>query len=206
MTEKVWWAVKWLFNQETIKINGKVKKYYPRYEIDYNCCKSQNVKNKMKNLTWSLKWELYYDSNSKTYYIEWKNWKKIPAKNIWIYEWVRLKREEIKQYEAHIEDERKKEELWKVDVDKKSNDKPENDPELKQYIDDIPKELREELEKLWNEEYRTFIISVENELADILRENIKLWYNLQGEFVSTDPLWINITIDLINSNINETKM
>ena len=166
------------------------KKQYPQYTIDYSSCKNQKLKDKMKKMTWWYKWTLRYDVAQKTYFIKWSNWTEIKASSIWIWEWVTFKRKEIEADEAHEEDLKRKEKLWKVDIQVDSEISPENDPELKKYVADIPEKLRVELRKLWSKEYRKFIIVTENRLAAILREYKYYNYELHTNVLSNSSSWL----------------
>lgn len=182
-------AVKWLFKKEKIEIQGEKKEYYPEYEIDYTNCQKESVKSRMEKETWWLKWNLYKDPNNWIYYIKWINWKIVDATKIWIYEWVTMKRQEILQDEEHERELTRKAKLWNLEAKTNKDISPEDDEELKKYVSDIPDELREELKKLWNEAYRTFIINIENRLASTLREKRRYWYQLQGNLASYRSIW-----------------
>lgn len=168
----------------------KNKGRYPQYTIDYTNCKNQKLKDKMKNLTWWYKWTLRYDVSKKTYFIKWTNWIDVKALSIWIYEWITFKRKEIEADEAHEKDQKRKEKLWNVDTQIDSEVFPEDDPELKKYVEDIPEDLRKKLRSLWAKEYRKFIIETENRLATILREYKYYNYELHTNPISNSSSWL----------------
>lgn len=163
---------------------------YPQYTIDYINCKNEKLRDKMKNLTWWFKWTLRYDAEQKIYYIKWSNWSEVKASSIWIWEWVTFRRREIEADEAHEKDQKRKEKLWKVEVEVDSEISPEKDPELKKYVDDIPENLRAALRELWTKEYRKFIIETENRLAAVLREYKYYNYELHTNPISSSSSWL----------------
>ena len=144
----------------------------------------------MYNLTWWYKWIIRYDATQKIYFIKWSNWTEVKASSIWIWEWVTFKRKEIEADEAHEKDKERKEKLWNVDVQVDRDVSPENDPELKKYVVDIPEKLRVKLRELWAREYRKFIIETENRLAVILREYKYYNYELHTNILSDSSSWL----------------
>lgn len=185
-------ATDWLFKPEYVVVKKNKETKYPAYEIDYTNCKNANIKAKMKNNFGKYKAIVFWDPKQKNYFITW-GWVTKKASEIWIYEWVTMKRTELNQYEAHLEDRERKKNLWNVNV-KNNGVSPEQDPELKEYVRDIPKELRIKLRWMWNEVYRSFIKNTENRLASTLREKRKYWYNFQGWDIVDDDLKIHFTI------------
>ena len=179
------------------------KKKNQQYTIDYSNCESQKLKDKMKNFTWWYKWTLRYDASKKTYFIKWSNWTDVKASLIWIYEWVTFKRKEIEADEAHEKDQKRKEKLWNVDTQINSEVSPENDPELKKYVEDIPESLRKKLRSLWAKEYRKFIIETENRLATILREYKYYNYELHTNSISNSSSWL-FEINFISKNYEKS--
>ena len=131
-------AVSWLYDYMRKKKNGK----YPWFKIDYSKCKNEKVKQKMKKGTGSYAGDLYYDNDKKKCYIIWNNGSIIEATKIWIYEWVMMKRQEIFVDEAREKERKRKEELWEVKMKEETGVSPENDPEMKDLVDQIPEKLR----------------------------------------------------------------
>ena len=154
------------------------------FEIDYSKCKSSSVKKQMLKFTWtSGKCMIRYDKEKKKYVARSeKDWEE--QTNVPIYEWVSLKRAEIKQWEKYQKDEEKFNNAWKVDAPINSNVSPEQDPKLKNLANEIPTNLQKKLRNLGNVEYRKFIIENENRLNEILKQHVKRGYALQAEPVT----------------------
>lgn len=174
-------AVSWLYDYMRKKKNGK----YPWFKIDYSKCKNEKVKQKMKKGTGSYAGDLYYDNDKKKCYIIWNNGSIIEATKIWIYEWVMMKRQEIFVDEAREKERKRKEELWEVKMKEETGVSPENDPEMKDLVDQIPEKLRNILKNnLTVSEYRKFIIETEKGLNKIALENIRYGHELHVPPVS----------------------
>ena len=154
------------------------------YQIDYTNCKNEKIKQKMMALTW---WEakclISFNKEKWTYLIRNSKWQEWEDRAL-IWEWVTLKRWEIIQREAREKKKSQNEQLWNVDANENDQTSPENDPKLKKYVEKIPSSLREKLSKLWNTEYRRFIIQTENRLTDILKQWKAENYELETEAVS----------------------
>ena len=164
-------ALKWLFKKNYV------------YKIDYTNCKNERIKKKMMSLTWTGQCWIQFDEEKKTYLLKDKEWNVIPSRAL-IWNWVRLTRDKLITWDAWNKKKEQLNQLWKIDSVVESEVTPEDDPELKKYTKVIPEKLKNKLRKLWNTEYRKFIIETEKRLSTILKEWKELWYELHSTPVS----------------------
>ena len=162
---KIHESLNWLFKENYV------------YKIDYSNCKNERIKNKMESLTGTGQCWIQYDEEAKTYLLKDKNWNPIQSRAL-IWDWVRLTRDKLISFNAWNKRKQKENEIWSIKANINKDIAPEKDSELSKYTWDIPKDLRKELWKLWNIEYRRFIIETEKRLSTILKEWKELWYEL----------------------------
>lgn len=160
------------------------------YEIDYTYCTNQKVKEKMMEFTW---WEakclIKKDKEKWTYLIRNKEGQTTENRAL-IWEWVRLKRDELKQWEAREQKKAQNAKLWHIDAKIDDPTRPEDDPKLQKFVEKIPEALRDKLRNLWNTEYRRFIIEHENRLNVILKKWKAENYEIETEPVSEELFWL----------------
>jgi len=146
------------------------------YEIDYAGCKKTSIIERIKRLTWETKLLLTKDP-SWNFLLMNSKWE-IRENETIIYEWVTLKRDSLKTYEARQEIEQQKKGLWRITADIDSMRDPEFDPQLKDLLKDIPNGLKSKLHNLSVPEYRKFLVATENRLADLLKDARSQGYEL----------------------------
>jgi len=161
-------AIWWLFKSNSWRNKGKEI----IYQIDYSNCTNQNIKNKMMSLTWTWKCRISFDKQANTYLLRNSDWKPIPTRPL-IREGVKLKRDEIIQWDAYEAEEKRKENIWKIE------EKDVTDDRIKELAEDMPSSLEKKLKNYKNGAYyKKFFVENEKRLGEILRYGKKYGYEL----------------------------
>lgn len=145
-----------------------------RYEIDYSECTNSNIKNKMNALIWTDTCWIQYNQTTWTYNLL-NSEGRIISHRAYVWEWVKIKTEKQIAFQATSK---------KLDQINKSIDYTsmadkswwEATPAWAEKIKLIPDILKTKLEK--QSLLREFMIKSEERLDNIVREQKKLWWEL----------------------------
>lgn len=161
-------------NPSTVKIHDALKGLFKNpnqvYQIDYSKCTNPKIKAIMSKLAGTETCYLRYDAKQKTYTIRNQNGDGI-SNRAYIWEGVRLIPDGVKQWRAYAEDNKKKEQLSNISIDK----------------DNLLKELKEAMpstEKLNVNDRETLVKKTDKRLWELLVDARRLWYELHNEPIS----------------------
>ena len=145
-------------NPSTVKIHDALKGLFKNpnqvYQIDYSKCTNPKIKAIMSKLAGTETCYLRYDAKQKTYTIRNQNGDGI-SNRAYIWEGVRLIPDGVKQWRAYAEDNKKKEQLSNISINK----------------DKLLKELKEAMpstEKLNANDRETLVKETDRRLWELL--------------------------------------
>lgn len=161
-------------NPSTVKIHDALKGLFKNpnqvYQIDYSKCTNPKIKAIMSKLAGTETCYLRYDAKQKTYTIRNQNGDGI-SNRAYIWEGVRLIPDGVKQWRAYAEDNKKKEQLSNISIDKGKL--------LKELENAMPstKELKVS-------DRETLVKETDRRLWELLVDARRLWYELHNEPIS----------------------
>ena len=164
-------AVKWLFKDPN-----------KAYIIDYSNCdtstqKWKAIKEKMTSLIWANICYLWYDDEQKTYTIRDQSWKQI-SDRAYIWEWVKLIPDWVRQWHAYNEKKEMDKKIWSFDETRVEN-------QVKNLLKDMPSAKKQ----LNIEQQKNLIRKTEYRINELLRKAKSLWYELEPEPITKKHTW-----------------